>query len=199
MYIDETAIIVTYRDTDIKNCGGYIPWYALVPFIMFDIIFQIVTMVFFIKPLCKLSKLREKQGNTSYGFQKTATKYCIITNTAIISTLILGIAYGYFGILFASAIDDVINSHCILFYEARCAVYYDFVCAPINRCIELWRKMKHGHTLQLNIRVKSVSLETKETPTTITTEKSNLELVKFPPTLQSNYIVRSVSSDCDCE
>lgn len=190
LHIDKTAIIVAYRDTDIKTCGGDAPWYALGPWIAFEAVFPIVTLVFFIKPLCTMSKLNETQGEIGQKFQKTATKYCIITNTAIISTLIVGVTYGYFGILFTGAVDAVINSHCIIFYESRFAAYYDIVCAPINRPIELWRKMKHSQTLQLKPNSKSDTTETKETSTT--TEKSNLDLQKLPPTIQ---IVKTKSSD----
>ena len=128
-FVDETPVIVSYKGTDIQSCGGDFPSYAIIPYTIFDIIFPTVTMILFVKPLYQIIK----RGRDPY-LKNVATKYSVLTCTAIITSIVFGVVlYGYFNILISSAIDVIITTNCILLYERRMSKYYDCLCCLCYR------------------------------------------------------------------
>ena len=73
-----------------------------------------------------------KAENDPY-FENVAKKYCLITCTAIMTSILGIITYGYFNILITGAIDGIINTNCVLLYERRMNRYYEFLCFACHR------------------------------------------------------------------
>ena len=126
MFIGMRAIVVKFEGTNIEQCGGDAPEYALLLFTVFELIFPIITMILFINPVCKMWTITD-----DYELYNMAVKYSIITCTAIISTIVGAVSFGYFNLLLPAAIDLIINANCILLYETWANKYYQYICCPL--------------------------------------------------------------------
>ena len=118
------------KDIDIEICVANIPILAVIHYVVWELVFPIITMILFIHPVCKMMKME-----TDDDLYNRAVKYCIITCTAIISTFIFTITYAFFNILITGAIDTVINAACILLYEKWAHQYYQYICCPLHRLV----------------------------------------------------------------
>ena len=113
----------TSQEKEYYWCSYVVPYFTVIPYIVSDIMYNILLSILFVKPIIVLhSTMNERElesnhknnSNDDSGLQRLAIKTSIIVLVTCISSLIILIILVFTGWGVVVAIDWTINSFCVI-------------------------------------------------------------------------------------
>eukprot|EP00483_Globobulimina_turgida_P004029 UN04037 len=157
-----TLVLNVVYENGNKTCFVAPQQYVLGFTIIFDLSVSVLCFYLFIKPLMILN--RGNMDNNVGRIRKVLIKMLSLTFVAVFSTFLFFLLMGATGLTALIAVDIIINSVCIMFFNQSHHYYFKIVCCgTIVFCNRIFNKHQEredrDRPMPLNVKATSASLE----------------------------------------